>query len=93
MAETLGNEEIAHIFEKMSRVLALKGKDRFHLRAIARQRGLKVNEYGVFHGNRKLGGAEERDVYRLLKMPWIPPEMREDRGEIEARRRIVCQSW
>jgi len=55
-----------------------------HLRAIARHRGLKVNEYGVFRGRRKLGGAEEQDVYRLLKMPWIPPEMREDRGEIEA---------
>lgn len=55
-----------------------------HLRAIARQRGLKVNEYGVFRGDKNLGGAEEKDVYRLLTMPWIPPELREDHGEIEA---------
>ncbi len=55
-----------------------------HLRTIARQRGLKVNEYGVFRGNRSLGGAEEKDVYRLLDMPWIAPELREDHGEVEA---------
>ncbi|MGZ4841216.1 MAG: DNA polymerase/3'-5' exonuclease PolX [Candidatus Angelobacter sp.] len=55
-----------------------------HLRAIARQRGLKVNEYGVFRGNKNLGGAKEEDVYGLLRMPFIPPELREDHGEIEA---------
>ena len=55
-----------------------------HLRALARQRGLKINEYGVFRGKKKLGGTHEDDVYRLLKMPTIPPELREDRGEIEA---------
>ena len=55
-----------------------------HLRTLARQRGLKINEYGVFRGKKKLGGAHEEDVYRLLKMPAIPPELREDRGEIEA---------
>jgi DNA polymerase (family X) len=55
-----------------------------HLRAIARQRGLKINEYGIFRGRKKLGGEQEDDVYRLLHMPTIPPEMREDRGEIEA---------
>lgn len=55
-----------------------------HLRAIARQRGLKVNEYGVFRGDKRLGGVEEEEVYRLLQMPWIAPELREDRGEIEA---------
>lgn len=55
-----------------------------HLRAIAQQNGLKVNEYGVFRGKKNLGGTEEQDVYRLLNMPWIPPELREDRGEIEA---------
>lgn len=55
-----------------------------HLRAIARQRGLKVNEYGVFRGDESLGGVEEEEVYRLLHMPWIPPELREDHGEIEA---------
>ncbi|HSM87864.1 MAG TPA: DNA polymerase/3'-5' exonuclease PolX [Candidatus Limnocylindrales bacterium] len=58
-----------------------------HLRAIARQRGLKVNEYGVFRGEKSLGGADEEKVYGLLKMPWIAPELREDRGEIEAAQR------
>jgi len=55
-----------------------------HLRLLARQRGMKINEYGVFRNDKKLGGAEEEDVYRLLDMPFIPPELREDRGEIEA---------
>lgn len=55
-----------------------------HLRLLARQRGLKVNEYGVFRGPERLGGASEEEVYRLLEMPLIPPELREDRGEVEA---------
>lgn len=55
-----------------------------HLRAIARRRGRKLNEYGIFRGTKKLGGAEEEEVYRVLQMPWIAPELREDRGEIEA---------
>ncbi|MBZ5506642.1 MAG: DNA polymerase/3'-5' exonuclease PolX [Acidobacteriia bacterium] len=59
-------------------------KHNTHLRAIARQHGLKINEYGVFRGIRRLGGTEEEDVYRLVGMPLIPPELREDRGEIES---------
>jgi len=55
-----------------------------HVRAIARRHGLKVNEYGVFRGEKRLGGAGEEEVYRLLGMPWIAPELREDAGEIEA---------
>ena len=55
-----------------------------HLRLLARQHGLKVNEYGVFRGDKRLGGAEEEDVYRLLHLPFIPAELREDRGEIDA---------
>lgn len=55
-----------------------------HIRAIARRHGLKVNEYGVFRGAKRLGGQEEEEVYRLLGMPWIAPELREDTGEIEA---------
>jgi DNA polymerase (family 10) len=54
------------------------------LRGIAKAKGIKINEYGVFKGEKKIGGKEERDVYRALAMPWIPPELREDRGEIEA---------
>jgi DNA polymerase (family 10) len=55
-----------------------------HLRTLAQKAGLKVNEYGVSCGDRLLGGKEESDVYRLMKMPIMPPELREDRGEIEA---------
>lgn len=55
-----------------------------HLRTIAQKRGLKINEYGVFKGRKRLGGATERECYRLLGLPEIPAELREDRGEIEA---------
>ncbi|HPG37859.1 MAG TPA: DNA polymerase/3'-5' exonuclease PolX [bacterium] len=54
------------------------------LRGIARDRGLKINEYGIFNEHGKIGGEQEEDIYRLLGMPWIEPELREDRGEIEA---------
>jgi DNA polymerase (family X) len=56
-----------------------------HLREMAVKKGLKVNEYGIFdEENNRLGGAEENDVYRMLGLPLIPPELREDQGEIEA---------
>lgn len=55
-----------------------------HLRGIAKAKGIKINEYGVFKGNKKIAGKEEKDVYRVLRMEWIEPELREDRGEIEA---------
>ncbi len=55
-----------------------------HLRGIAKAKGIKINEYGVFKGKKKIGGKEEEDVYRVLGMDWIEPELREDRGEIEA---------
>lgn len=56
------------------------------LREHARHAGLKINEYGIFSvsDDKKLGGEREEDVYRLLGMPYIPPELREDTGEIEA---------
>jgi DNA polymerase (family 10) len=53
------------------------------LRSLARDRGLKVNEYGVFRGDERVAGATEEDVYGALGLAWIPPELREDRGEIE----------
>jgi DNA polymerase (family 10) len=56
------------------------------VRRIARQRGLKINEYGVFSVDGKVAGESEESVYRALDLPWIPPELREDRGEIEAAR-------
>jgi DNA polymerase (family 10) len=55
-----------------------------HLRGIAKTRGIKINEYGVFKGKKKIGGKEEKEVYKALGMDWIEPELREDRGEIEA---------
>ena len=55
-----------------------------HLRGIAKAKGIKINEYGVFKGEKKIGGKEEKDVYKILGMDWIEPELREDRGEIEA---------
>jgi DNA polymerase (family 10) len=55
-----------------------------HLRGIAKAKGIKINEYGVFKGEKKIGGKDERDVYKALEMDWIEPELREDRGEIEA---------
>lgn len=56
-----------------------------NLRERAIKRGLKINEYGVFtQSGKKLGGKEEKEVYNLLDLPLIPPELREDRGEVEA---------
>jgi len=55
-----------------------------HLRGIAKAKGIKINEYGVFKGEKKIGGKEEADVYRVIGMEWVDPELREDRGEIEA---------
>ena len=54
------------------------------LREIAKKQGLKINEYGVFDGEKNIGGEKEEDIYHALGLTWIPPELREDRGEIEA---------
>jgi DNA polymerase (family X) len=56
------------------------------LREMAVRAGLKLNEYGVFRepGDKKIGGKTEEEMYRALKLPYIPPELREDSGEIEA---------
>lgn len=56
------------------------------LRRIAIERGLKLNEYGLFKGERAIAGRTEADVYRALGLPYIPPELREMGGEIEAAR-------
>ena len=55
-----------------------------HLRTIAQKRGLKLNEYGAFRGSKRVAGKEEEELYALLDMPVMPPEIREDHGEIEA---------
>ncbi|RTM08151.1 MAG: DNA polymerase/3'-5' exonuclease PolX [Bradyrhizobiaceae bacterium] len=52
------------------------------LRGLANDRGWKLNEYGLFDGRRRIAGATEEEIYRKLGLAVIPPEMREDRGEI-----------
>jgi DNA polymerase (family 10) len=54
------------------------------LRQLAQQRGLKLNEYGLFRGELPVAGETEESVYAALGLPWIPPELRESRGEFEA---------
>jgi len=54
------------------------------LRGMAGTMGMKLSEYGVFRGEKRIAGKTEEDVYRALGLPFIPPELREDRGEIEA---------
>lgn len=54
-----------------------------HLRGLAKARGLKINEYGVFRGEAYVAGREEKDVYKALDLPCFPPESREARREFE----------
>jgi len=54
------------------------------LRKIAIDKGYKLSEYGLFQGDRLIAAETEEEVYGKLGMPWIPPELRENRGEIEA---------
>jgi DNA polymerase (family 10) len=54
------------------------------LRTIALRKGFKINEYGLFRGEERVAGETEEEIYKILGMPWIPPEIREDNGEIEA---------
>jgi len=52
------------------------------LRGIAAHRGWKLNEYGLFSGSRRIAGLTEEEIYEKLRLAFIPPELREDRGEI-----------
>ncbi|MBI5782911.1 MAG: DNA polymerase/3'-5' exonuclease PolX [Gammaproteobacteria bacterium] len=56
------------------------------IRRLAQERKLKISEYGVFKGKRRIAGDTEESVYRAVGLPWIAPELRENRGEIEAAR-------
>jgi DNA polymerase (family 10) len=56
------------------------------LRRIAQEKDLKLNEYGLFRDKATVAGRSEESVYKALGLPWIPPELREDHGEIEAAR-------
>ncbi len=55
-----------------------------HLRRVAQSAGMLLNEYGLFRGEERVAGASEEEVYRALGLPLIAPELREDRGEVEA---------
>lgn len=51
------------------------------VRGLARDLGLKINEYGVFRGEEQIAGRTEQDVYAAVNLPWFPPELRENRLE------------
>ncbi len=57
------------------------------IRKLGQAKGLKINEYGVFRGKRRIAGETEQSVYDSVGLPYIAPELREDQGEIEAARR------
>jgi len=57
------------------------------VRRIAQDKGLKLNEYGLYRGDKRIAGRTEEDLSKALGMAWIPPELREDSGEIEAARK------
>ncbi|HEU0018411.1 MAG TPA: DNA polymerase/3'-5' exonuclease PolX, partial [Methyloceanibacter sp.] len=54
------------------------------IRKLGMARGLKINEYGVFRDGKRVGGRTEEEVFAAVKLPYIEPELREDRGEIQA---------
>ncbi len=56
------------------------------IRRLGLERGLKINEYGVFRGDERIAGDSEKSVFAAVGLPWIPPELRESRGESEAAR-------
>jgi DNA polymerase (family 10) len=53
------------------------------IRGLAIKKGLKINEYGVFKNEKMIAGKSEKEIYNLLGMDFIPPELRENRGEVE----------
>ncbi|QUI22513.1 DNA polymerase/3'-5' exonuclease PolX [Vallitalea pronyensis] len=54
------------------------------LRHIAKQEGLKMNEYGIFRGENLIPCTNEKEIFRVFQMDYIPPELRENHGELEA---------
>jgi DNA polymerase (family 10) len=55
-----------------------------HLRTIAIKKGYKLNEYGLFKGEKRIAGKTEEEIYKKLGMDWMEPELRTNSGEIEA---------
>lgn len=53
------------------------------IRQRAQKRGLKLNEYGLFRDEELVAGETEEAIYKAVDLPWVPPELRENRGEIE----------
>jgi len=53
-------------------------------RKIAIEKGLKLNEYGLFRGKKMIASSQEQDIYKALGLSYIEPELREDQGEIES---------
>jgi DNA polymerase (family 10) len=53
------------------------------IRRLARDQGWKLNEYGLFEGKKRIAGKTEAEVYLKLGLDFIPPELREDRGELD----------
>nr|MDO8135740.1 DNA polymerase/3'-5' exonuclease PolX [Candidatus Njordarchaeum guaymaensis] len=61
------------------------GKDHnIALRRIAQEKGWKLSEYGLFEGDKQIAGRTEEEIYEKLGLQWMPPELRENTGEIEA---------
>jgi len=54
------------------------------VRDMAKKSGLKINEYGVFKGSKKIAGRSEEEIFKALKLEYIEPELRENRGEVQA---------
>jgi len=54
------------------------------IRSLGVDKGLKINEYGVFKGKKSIAGRTEEEIFKSVGLPYIPPELREDQGEIEA---------
>ncbi len=63
------------------------------LRSLAREQGLKINEYGVFRGDERIGGQTEEEVYATLGLPWIPPNCARIAGRSTPRDRGACPAW
>ncbi len=61
--------------------------DKYHnvaVREMAVKKGYKLNEYGLFKGEKIVASEKEEEIYEKLGLPWMPPEMRTNRGEVEA---------
>lgn len=78
---------IVHDYEYGAAMLYFTGSKEHNikLRTIAKQQGMKINEYGIFNAktNKRIAGKTEEEIYAVLKLKYIPPEKRLDKGEIE----------